>query len=285
MCSRLMLSLSKSRSAPVLATRLRKLDEQNLDAIILAEAGLVRLGLADRITAGTYPPGQRIMEQALAAEFGVSRGPVRDALRLLEKDGLVTILPRRGAQVTKLTIQEVREIFDIRVALNGLRDRGSLGAQEDVGEVLLAADERVRVDDVLQQVINVRAVCADATKYTPISAPDAITFSYSLTMIPDWFLALDQALRMLKPGGMLGVVDFFVARKWPADGLTKHAWSTRTFWPTWFANDNVFLNGDHIPYLQSRFETLTLQQHRGKVPYLPFVRAPYYLFIGKKPLA
>ena len=64
------------------------------------------------------------METTLAAEFGVSRGPVRDALRLLEKDGLVTILARRGAQVTKLSIQEVREIFDIRVALNGLRDRG-----------------------------------------------------------------------------------------------------------------------------------------------------------------
>ena len=59
----------------------------------------------------------------MAAEFGVSRGPVREALRLLEKDGLVTILARRGAQVTKLSIPEVREIFDIRVALNGLRDR------------------------------------------------------------------------------------------------------------------------------------------------------------------
>ena len=79
--------------------------------------------LAARITAGTYVPGQRIMEQAVAAEFGVSRGPVREALRLLEKDGLVTILARRGAQVTKLSIPEVREIFDIRVALNGLRDR------------------------------------------------------------------------------------------------------------------------------------------------------------------
>ena len=79
--------------------------------------------LAARITAGTYAPGQRIMEQAIAAEFGVSRGPVREALRMLEKDGLVTILARRGAQVTKLSISEVREIFDIRVALNGLRDR------------------------------------------------------------------------------------------------------------------------------------------------------------------
>ena len=79
--------------------------------------------LAARIISGTDAPGQRIMEQAVAAEFKVSRGPVREALRLLEKDGLVTILARRGAQVTKLTIPEVREIFDIRIALNGLRDR------------------------------------------------------------------------------------------------------------------------------------------------------------------
>jgi DNA-binding GntR family transcriptional regulator len=79
--------------------------------------------LAARITSGAYAPGQRIMEQAVAGEFAVSRGPVREALRLLEKDGLVTILPRRGAQVTNLTIAEVKEIFDIRAALNGLRDR------------------------------------------------------------------------------------------------------------------------------------------------------------------
>ncbi len=79
--------------------------------------------LAERIVAGNYPPAQRILEQAVSSEFGVSRGPVREALRLLERDGLVTILPRRGAQVTALSIAEVREIFDIRAALNGLRDR------------------------------------------------------------------------------------------------------------------------------------------------------------------
>lgn len=76
-----------------------------------------------RIASGAYGPGQRILEQAIAAEFAVSRGPVREALRLLEKDGLVTILPRRGAQVTSLSVDEVREIFDIRAVLNGLRDR------------------------------------------------------------------------------------------------------------------------------------------------------------------
>ncbi|MEQ1772395.1 MAG: GntR family transcriptional regulator [Burkholderiales bacterium] len=79
--------------------------------------------LSERIVGGDYAPAQRIMEQAVADEFQVSRGPVREALRLLEKDGLVTILARRGALVTQLSIDEVREIFDIRAMLNGLRDR------------------------------------------------------------------------------------------------------------------------------------------------------------------
>jgi DNA-binding GntR family transcriptional regulator len=104
---------------------------------LLAASGLVRASVAltlslpeqiaarlsERIVSGAYAPGQRIMEQALAAEFAVSRGPVREALRILERDGLVTILPRRGALVTDLSISEVKEIFDIRAMLNGLRDR------------------------------------------------------------------------------------------------------------------------------------------------------------------
>jgi DNA-binding GntR family transcriptional regulator len=96
--------------------------------------------LSERITAGTYAPGRRVMEQEVSAEFSVSRGPVREALRLLEHEGLVTILPRRGAQVTRLSIAEVREIFDIRAALNGLRDRQI--AEDPAREQLLPALER-----------------------------------------------------------------------------------------------------------------------------------------------
>jgi DNA-binding GntR family transcriptional regulator len=79
--------------------------------------------LSERIVSGAYTPGQRIMEQALASEFTVSRGPIRETLRMLERDGLVTLLPRRGAIVTNPSIEEVKEIFDIRAMLNGLRDR------------------------------------------------------------------------------------------------------------------------------------------------------------------
>ena len=130
---------------------------------------------------------------------------------------------------------------------------------------------------------NVEAITGDATSWTPSEwSADIVTFSYSLTMIPDWFAAIDNALRILKPGGKIGVIDFYVSRKFAADGLKRHSWSTRSFWPVWFASDNVFPNADHIPYLQNRFQTNMLCEHRAKIPYLPLVRTPYYQFIGSK---
>lgn len=92
-------------------------------ALTLSLPEQIAARLSQRIVSGEYAPGQRIMEQALAGEFAVSRGPVREALRILERDGLLTILPRRGALVTDLSTDEVKEIFDIRAMLNGLRDR------------------------------------------------------------------------------------------------------------------------------------------------------------------
>ncbi|MFM0176248.1 GntR family transcriptional regulator [Paraburkholderia sediminicola] len=68
---------------------------------------------------GEYAPGERIREEALAEQFEVSRGPVREALRILEKDSVVDIVPNRGAHVTQLAIKEVRDIFEIRRDLIG----------------------------------------------------------------------------------------------------------------------------------------------------------------------
>jgi DNA-binding GntR family transcriptional regulator len=128
--------------------------------------------LSERIVAGNYPPGQRIMEQAVSAEFGVSRGPVREALRLLERDGLVTILPRRGAQVTLLSTGEVREIFDIRAALNGLRDRMIAEGperdrvlpmlEEEVGRLAQLAREPKGGDDYVEVVFRLNRFLNEA---------------------------------------------------------------------------------------------------------------------------
>ena len=152
----------------------------------------------------------------------------------------------------------------------------------DLASSLLKVAEKRAADRGWNQV---RAVTADATQWQPEEGKaDIVTFSYSLTMIPDWFAAIDNALRMLKPGRVVGVVDFYVSRKHPADKLKRHAWSTRSFWPVWFAGDNVFPNPDHIPYLQRHLNTLLLNERRSKVPYLPLIRTPYYQFIGEKPV-
>ena len=131
---------------------------------------------------------------------------------------------------------------------------------------------------------NVRICQADATTFQPAGeGVDVVTFSYSLTMIPDWFAALEQAWRLLKPGGWIGVVDFYVSRKHANESLVQHGWLTRTFWPTWFALDNVYPSADHLPFLQSRFQAERLTEGRAKVPYLPLRRVPYYTFVGRKP--
>ena len=130
---------------------------------------------------------------------------------------------------------------------------------------------------------NVEAVRADAVTFRPpTGTADVVTFSYSLTMIPDWFAVIDNAWEMLKPGGLVGVVDFYVARKYPAESMAQHDWWTRSFWPVWFGRDNVFLSPDHVPYLQRKFEPMACAECRSKVPYLPCVRVPYYRFLGRR---
>lgn len=73
--------------------------------------------LTERIITGAMAAGARIIEQDLAAEFGVSRSPIRETLRILEREGLIVLHPRRGCVVAKLSQKEVFDIFKIRAAL------------------------------------------------------------------------------------------------------------------------------------------------------------------------
>ncbi|MGO4326194.1 GntR family transcriptional regulator [Cupriavidus sp. 2TAF22] len=101
--------------------------------------------IAERIFAaierGEYAPGERIREETLAEQFAVSRGPVREALRILEKDSVVRILPNRGAHVTQLSIKEVCDLFDIRRDLVAAMIR-RLGRRNDA--VIAWIDAEVR---------------------------------------------------------------------------------------------------------------------------------------------
>ena len=132
---------------------------------------------------------------------------------------------------------------------------------------------------------NVAVAEADATQFVPEEQQvDVITFSYSLTMIPDWFAAIQHAHKLLKPGGRIGVVDFYVSRKHPEEQHLKHGWATRSFWPVWFASDNVFPSPDHVPFLNRLFESEYFDERKTRLPWfpVPFFKMPYYLFIGKK---
>lgn len=79
--------------------------------------------LRQSILTGQMEPGERLMEVQLAEELGVSRTPVREAIRMLELEGLVVMIPRRGAQVAAITEQDLRDVLEVRATLERLAAR------------------------------------------------------------------------------------------------------------------------------------------------------------------
>lgn len=120
-------------------------------------------------------------------------------------------------------------------------------------------------------VRGVRVLESDVLAYRPAAPLDAVYFSYSLTMIPDWQRALEHALSLLKPSGLLGVVDFIA----PEDALG------RRFWSRWFRHDGVRLDRAHLDALCARTDKVYLREGRARVPYVPLLKMPYYVYVGR----
>ena len=89
---------------------------RNFDSI----SGQISKILAGRIIRGELAPGQRILEQTISDEMGVSRSPVREAFLTLEKQRLVEILPRRGARVADMSREDVESLYDLVTELYAL---------------------------------------------------------------------------------------------------------------------------------------------------------------------
>lgn len=81
---------------------------------------LVCENIRQAIVDGTFSPGERLMEIQLADEMGVSRTPVREAIRKLELEGLVVMIPRRGTYVADISIKDITEIYEVRISLDVL---------------------------------------------------------------------------------------------------------------------------------------------------------------------
>jgi S-adenosylmethionine-diacylgycerolhomoserine-N-methlytransferase len=210
---------------------------------------------------------------------GQARGYDSFRRRLLHgRQELVDGLPKREGQVwIDLGCGTAENIDRMGDAVNRFQEIHLVDLSESLMKVARRRVEATAIKDRVQH--HIADVCDFNLGREQV---DLITFSYSLTMIPQWFRAIQRAYDLLRPGGIIGVVDFFVSPKYAAAPIPQHRWFTRTFWPTWFAMDNVYISKDHLPMLQSRFETMTLQTSLGKIPYLPLARVPYYVWVGRK---
>ena len=89
----------------------------NMDAF-LPLRDVVFNTLREAILKGDLKPGERLMELQLAAQLGVSRTPIREAIRMLEQEGLAVTVPRKGAEVAKMTLKGMEDVLEIREALD-----------------------------------------------------------------------------------------------------------------------------------------------------------------------
>lgn len=99
-----------------------------------------------QIIIGTLKPGTRLPEEELAKAMNISRAPIREAFNRLEKEGFVTIFPRKGAAVSKITTQIIKDIFEIRETLESLAVEKSLGK--------IAIEELEKVAEGFRNFIN-----------------------------------------------------------------------------------------------------------------------------------
>ncbi len=110
--------------------------------------------LRQAILRGELTPGQRLMEIQLAQQLGVSRTPVREAIRMLEQDGLAVMIPRRGAVVAKISGQNLRDVLEVRLALEELAVQLSCVRMEEsafaeLAEAGQAFAESLKSDDIV----------------------------------------------------------------------------------------------------------------------------------------
>lgn len=115
--------------------------------------------LREAIISATLKPGERLMEIQLAEEMGVSRTPVREAIRKLELEGFVVMVPRKGAYVAGISMKDIADVFEIRAALESLAaglaaERITEEELEQLERILVKIGECVQKND-LGQLIDV----------------------------------------------------------------------------------------------------------------------------------
>ena len=102
--------------------------------------------LREAILKGELQPGERLMELQLAAKLGVSRTPIREAIRMLEQEGLAVTMPRKGAEVARMTLKDMEDVLEVREALDELAAKIACDkiTDQQLEKLLIIKDEFVK---------------------------------------------------------------------------------------------------------------------------------------------
>lgn len=159
--------------------------------------------LRQAILLGQLKPGQRIIEQEIAEALALSRGPVRDALRVLQNERLIVINPYRGASVAKLTLRDAEEIYTLRVALELLALNNAVENASDaqIGELTRVVE---RMEAAVRESPDNHAVLID----TDLDFHETLVrVSGHSRVVSAWAALRGQVSLLMLTHEVLGVLD------------------------------------------------------------------------------
>lgn len=127
--------------------------------------------LREAILKGDFAPGERLMEKQLAERLGVSRTPIREAIRKLELEGLVIMIPRKGAEVASITGKDISDVLEVRATLEALAVKLACKKMSDqdleelsaVNEEFKKAADQMNVKKVIEKDVEFHDVIFDAS--------------------------------------------------------------------------------------------------------------------------
>lgn len=206
---------------------------QQVTLALLQSTSLTRLvaeSIEDLVLSGELAPGSKLNEMALAQRFGISRGPLREALRLLEETGLIRQEKNRGAHVRKIALSEAADIYDVRAGLDAAAGRLLADAitpqQLKTLREMTSAMREVRADDV------------DRFHELNLSFHDCIVGMTGNTVLMEQYRRLTKLLTLFRRRNLLApmaiphfaeehsaIVDLLEAKDGPgaAEALFAHA--------------------------------------------------------------
>ena len=191
---------------------------------------LVAESIEDLILGGELVPGSKLNEMALAQRFGISRGPLREALRMLEESGLIRQEKNRGAHVRKITLSEAADIYDVRAGLDATA--GRLLAER------ITPDQLRTLRDMTAAMREVQAVDVDRFHELNLSFHDCIVGMTGNSVLAEQYRRLTKLLALFRRRNLLApmaiphfaqehnaIVDRLEAKDGPgaAEALFAHA--------------------------------------------------------------